>query len=337
MKTRTILIWLLLVLAGGSLVYHFSKPSKRSIFTKRATGAAHEVLVVMDKEYWNREAGKLLKKQLIAPISGLPQIEPSMRVTYAEPNQFNGLLRYVRNIIQVQIDKSLYTKITVSKEQDVWATGQELIRIYAPSEELLIPYLEEEGSLLVSYLETKERERYAAYLDESHNLWVQDSVMSQFQVQLFAPKEISSSKTSTDFFWATDHGRNGRTDFVLYSFPYIDERTFSLDYLVTKRDSVLGKQIKGAYPDSYMTTVKHLTPSYETVKLNHTYCGVVRGLWEMEGDMMGGPFVSYAYLDEKNQRIVVVETFVYAPNTDKAKFIRRGEAVLHTLRFMDTD
>ncbi len=337
MKTQTILTWLLLVLAGGSLIYHFSEPSKHSIFTKRATGAAHEVLVVMDKEYWNREAGKLLKKQLIAPIPGLPQIEPFMRVTYAEPNQFNGLLRYVRNIIQVQIDKSLYTKITVSKEQDVWATGQELIRIYAPSEELLIPYLEEEGSLLVSYLETKERERYAAYLDESHNLWVQDSVMSQFQVQLFAPKEISSSKTSTDFFWATDHGRNGRTDFVLYSFPYIDERTFSLDYLVTKRDSVLGKQIKGAYPDSYMTTVKHLTPSYETVKLNHTYCGVVRGLWEMEGDMMGGPFVSYAYLDEKNQRIVVAETFVYAPNTDKAKFIRRGEAVLHTLRFMDTD
>lgn len=337
MKTRTILIWLLLVLAGGSLVYHFSEPSKRSIFTKRATGAAYEVLVVMDKEYWNREAGKLLKKQLIVPIPGLPQIEPSMRVTYAEPNQFNGLLRYVRNIIQVQIDKSLYTKITVSKEQDVWAMGQELIRIYAPSEELLILYLEEEGSLLVSYLETKERERYAVYLDESHNLWVQDSVMSQFQVQLFTPKEISSSKTSTDFFWATDHGRNGRTDFVLYSFPYIDERTFSLDYLVTKRDSVLGKQIKGAYPDSYMTTVKHLTPSYETVKLNHTYCGVVRGLWEMEGDMMGGPFVSYAYLDEKNQRIVVAETFVYAPNTDKAKFIRRGEAVLHTLRFMDTD
>lgn len=337
MKTRTILTWLLLVLAGGSLIYHFSEPSKRSIFTKRATGAAYEVLVVMDKEYWNRETGKLLKKQLIVPIPGLPQIEPSMRVTYAEPNQFNGLLRYVRNIIQVQIDKSLYTKITVSKEQDVWATGQELIRIYAPSEELLNPYLEEEGSLLVSYLETKERERYAAYLDESHNLWVQDSVMSQFQVQLFAPKEISSSKTSTDFFWATDHGRNGRTDFVLYSFPYIDERTFSLDYLVTKRDSVLGKQIKGAYPDSYMTTVKHLIPSYETVKLNHTYCGVVRGLWEMEGDMMGGPFVSYAYLDEKNQRIVVAETFVYAPNTDKAKFIRRGEAVLHTLRFMDTD
>lgn len=32
----------------------------------------------------------------------------------------------------------------------------------------------------------------------------------------------------------------------------------------------------------------------------------------MEGDMMGGPFVSHAHLDEKNQRVVVAETFVYA-------------------------
>ena len=118
MKTRTILIWLLLVLAGGSLVYHFSKPSKRSIFTKRATGAAYEVLVVMDKESWNREAGKQLKKQLIVPIPGLPQIEPSMRVTYAEPNQFNGLLRYIRNIIQVEIDNSLYPRNRMCGQRD---------------------------------------------------------------------------------------------------------------------------------------------------------------------------------------------------------------------------
>ena len=337
MKTRTILIWLLLVLAGGSLVYHFSKSSKRSIFTKRATGAAYEVLVVMDKEDWSSEVGKQLKKQLITPISGLPQIEPSMRITYAEPDQFNGLLRYVRNIIQVQIDSTLFTKVSVSKEQDVWAMGQEVIRIYAPSEKLLLPYLQEEGALLVSYLEEKELKRYAVYLEESHNQWVKDTIKSLFNVQLFASKELSSFKVSTNFFWATDHGRNGRTDLLLYSFPYTDKHTFTLDYLVSKRDSVLGEQIEGGYPGSYMTTVKHLPPSYKTMKRNDTYCGVMRGLWEMEGDMMGGPFVSYAYLDEKNQRIVVAETFVYAPNTDKAKFIRRGEAALQTLRFMSTD
>jgi len=50
----------------------------------------------------------------------------------------------------------------------------------------------------------------------------------------------------------------------------------------------------------------------------------------MEGDKMGGPFVSHAHLDEKNQRVVVAETFVYAPGTKKAKLLRRGEASLYT-------
>ena len=52
----------------------------------------------------------------------------------------------------------------------------------------------------------------------------------------------------------------------------------------------------------------------------------------MKGDMMGGPFVSHARLDEKNNRVVVVEGFVFAPETDKRNFIRRVESALYTLR-----
>jgi hypothetical protein len=65
---------------------------------------------------------------------------------------------------------------------------------------------------------------------------------------------------------------------------------------------------------------------------NGKYCGELRGLWEMQGDMMGGPFVSHARLDEKNNRVVVVEGFVFAPETNKRNYIRRIEAALYTLQ-----
>ena len=52
----------------------------------------------------------------------------------------------------------------------------------------------------------------------------------------------------------------------------------------------------------------------------------------MEGDMMGGPFVSVARLDERNNRVVVAEGFVYAPETNKRNYIRRMEASMYTLR-----
>ena len=110
MRTRFLLTLILIVLIGGTACNRSSKLAKQSIFMKRATGFAYEVLVVMDKDAWKGEAGRLLYDQLTAPIPGLPQNEPAMRVTYAEPFQFNGLLHYVRNIIHVRIDESLYSK-----------------------------------------------------------------------------------------------------------------------------------------------------------------------------------------------------------------------------------
>ena len=87
----------------------------------------------------------------------------------------------------------------------------------------------------------------------------------------------------------------------------------------------------GTFPGSYMATDTAWV-TYTPTTVNGKYCGVLRGLWYMKGDMMGGPFVSHARLDEKNNRVVVVEGFVFAPETDKRNFIRRVESALYTLR-----
>ena len=78
-----------------------------SIVEKRATGLPYEILVVMTREVGDSEVGELVKNQLKSPIAGLPQPEPAMRVTFVPTETFNGLLRYVRNILVV--DCLLYT------------------------------------------------------------------------------------------------------------------------------------------------------------------------------------------------------------------------------------
>ena len=81
-----------------------------------------------------------------------------------------------------------------------------------------------------------------------------------------------------------------------------------------------------------MATETRFGVGYSAITVEGKYCGVMRGLWKMVGDMMGGPFVSHIRLDEKNQRVVVAEGFVYAPETNKRNYIRRMEAALFTLR-----
>ena len=48
-----------------------------------------------------------------------------------------------------------------------------------------------------------------------------------------------------------------------------------------------------------MTTESRFGVDYTPITVNGKYCGVLRGLWKMVGDMMGGPFVSHAFLDTK--------------------------------------
>ena len=77
-------------------------------------------------------------------------------------------------------------------------------------------------------------------------------------------------------------------------------------------------------PDTLCTSVKPIAVKGE-------YAMETRGLWKMEHDAMGGPFVSHSRVDTLNNRVVVAEGFVYAPEKMKRGLIRRLEAALYTL------
>jgi hypothetical protein len=299
----------------------------------RATGIAYEVVVVMNKVAWDSSTGEAVKEELTSPIPYLPQPESSMRITYVRPDQFDGLLKYIRNILIVNIDEKMYTKVSLRKETDKWVRGQAVLYLNAPDGQSVETYLTENPRVLVKLYTEEEMNRTSDFLHEKYSLVVMEKVKEKFGIELYAPADIESSKDSTDCLWFSNDAVVGRMDLLIYSFPYTDPHTFTLDYLVAKRDSVTKYMIPGAFPGSYMSVEKRVV-AYFPSTLHGKYCGILRGLWRMEGgDMMGGPFVSYARVDEQNNRVIVTEGFVYEPNKEKKNYIRRLEAALRTTRF----
>ena len=299
----------------------------------RATGVAFDIVVVAHPTTWNNTAGILINDELTAPVPGLPRDEAFMRVTYVPTHEFKGMLTYVRNILVVNIDESLYTKVSMKIERNRWSVGQVVVFANSPSESLLVDYLKENEGVLIKFFARTEMTRMADELKRSYNIPAMERLNSQFNIKLNIPTDINAfNKETTDFFWMSNNANAGRMDMVVYTFPYTDPLTFTKEYLLSMRDSILGANIPGSFPNSYMSTNAMFT-TYTPITLYGKYCGVLRGMWEMEGDMMGGPFVSFARLDEVNNRIIVAEGFIYAPETDRKKnMIRRLEASLHTLR-----
>jgi len=307
--------------------------SSGSVVT-RATGFAYEIVVVMDNSKWTGEAGEAIKDELLAAIDGLPQPEPSFKVTHVAPANFNGLLTYVRNILIVRIDPALYTKVSKNTEPDRWSSGQMVMYLTAPDEESLVEWQKENDGELRDYFTKVEMDRVAQQLQSTYSMLVLETVEEMFGAYLKVPSDMTYSKRAEDFFWVSNNDNRGRTDLIVYSFPYTDADTFTEEYLVAKRDSVLKENLPGAFPDSYMATETRFDLTYKPITVNGKYVGVLRGLWKMVGDMMGGPFVSHVRVDERNNRIVVVEGFVFAPETNKRNYIRRIEAALYTFRFL---
>ena len=143
--------------------------------------------------------------------------------------------------------------------------------------------------------------------------------------------ELSSSKEGEDFFWASTNTATGDQNFVIYSYPYTDKDTFTKEYFIHKRDSVMKANIPGAKEGMYMST-DSITVDVRPIDVHGDYTMEARGLWRMKGDFMGGPFVSHTRLDKTNQRIVTAEVFVYSPNKLKRNLVRMLEASLYTLK-----
>jgi hypothetical protein len=304
----------------------------RPLTLSKATGMPYEIAVTMDKEIWEGIAGEAIRADLESEVRGLPNPEPSFRIMYAASENFSALLTYVRNVLIVNVDGKMYTTVNLLYEADRWARDQAVVTLNAPDTQSAADYVNLHKNELSRFFTKIEMNRAMASLEKDYSRSISDTLKNKLDVLMNIPPDMTFTRSRKDFFWVSNNARSGRTDLIVYTFPYTDSNTFTNEYLIAKRDSVLKLNLPGAFPDSYMTTETLAPVDYSAITVRDKYCGVLRGLWKMVGDMMGGPFVSHIRLDEENNRIVVVEGFVYAPETNKRNYIRRIEAALYTLR-----
>ena len=316
-----------------------SKPaqkSKKKILMPHASGLPYEMLVVMDDEQWERPLGRAVFNVLDTDVPGLPQSERSFRITRVAPSGFNSnMFRIMRNVIKVDI-QNIYTQPKLKFARNVYAYPQMVMTLQAPDEASLAQYVEDNAQSILDFFTKAEMNREIDNLREKHNPEVSRLAQEIIGVDIWVPWEVNKFKKGKDFLWASTNTGKKDMSIVLYSYPYTDKNTFTLDYFLNKRDSVMKVNIPGGPEGSYMTTQR----DYVYVKdatVQGKYAQVARGLWRVQGDRMGGPFVSHSRVDEANGRVIVAEAFIYAPESLKRDLMRRMEAALYTLQLPQAD
>lgn len=308
---------------------------KESGVTKvTATGSIYEVLVVMDNQYWESAAGDTLRSYLEADMPCLPQMESYFTVMQAQTSTFDDALKSVRNILYVDVNPDRYTQPRIHYRADVYSHPQAFASVTAPNREELTAFITEKAQEIQQFFLRQELERQAAFYRNFCNHDASDLIARKFGVEIKIPSDYQVIQEDEYFIWCCCDNGPKRRDLVIWSYPYTDPNTFTCEFLCEKRDSVL-RRIDGYVDGSYMgTEYKIFPPQMKAIGINGgAYCAEVRGLWKMKGGAaMGGPFVQHTRLDEINQRIITVESFIYAAGQKKRNTYRQAEAILYTMK-----
>ena len=310
--------------------------SKKKLLMPNASGLPYEMLVVMGDDQWERPLGRAVFNVLDTDVPGLPQSERSFRITRVNPSAFDSnMFRIMRNVIQVDI-QNIYTQPKFKFARNVYSYPQMVMTLQAPDEASLAEYVNKNAQSILDFFTKAEMNREIDNLREEHNLEASRLAKEILGVDIWVPWTVNNFKQGKDFLWASTNTGKKDMSIVLYSYPYTDKKTFTLEYFLNKRDSVMKVNIPGGREGSYMTTQR----DYVYVKdatVQGKYAQVARGLWRVQGDRMGGPFVSHSRVDEVNGRVIVAEAFIYAPESLKRDLMRRMEAALYTLQLPQSD
>lgn len=307
------------------------KGGGKSLFTPVSSGRPYEMLVVIDKNMWERPAGRALFNVLDTDVPGLPQPERSFRISNIGPENFDRGFRIFRNIIDVDI-QPIYTQPKLKYSRDSYSSPQMIMTIQAPDEKSFEEFVTKNRKVIVDFFTKAEMNRQISLLKKEHSGVISTKVGSMFGCDVWIPADMERYKQGKDFLWASNdnNASDVSMNFVIYSYPYTDKNTFTKDYFVNKRDSVMKINIPGSREGQYIQT----EADYVNVKefsVKGEYAFEARGLWYMKNDMMGGPFVSHVRVDRPNGRVVVVEGFIFAPEKKKRDLMRKMEAALYTL------
>ena len=311
----------------------------RKVGVVKPTGSAYQQAVSTTYD--------LVRNTMGEDMPGLPQMEPYFVLSQVSAAQFDNYLKPTRNILVVDINKDKFTQVKIQHARDYWSKPQAVIRIQAPNDEAFVNYWLEHGEQIREWFVQEELARQVHFYRANTNKEARtalrkhgyDALIPEDYMLLKSEKVKITETDSADVVWCCNDKGPMRRDIVIYSYPYTAQAQFSNEYICAMRDCVLGQLVTAQVAGSHMgTEYKYFPPQSRQVSalrdsVGGFYAIETRGLWKiLNGEAMGGPFVSLTRLDQVNGRVVTIETFLFASGQKKRNALRQSEAILYTLK-----
>lgn len=322
-----------------------------------ASGLPGDMFLIMDSTQWRGPLGNVLDSVFNAPMPGLPRDEGIFHMKWIDPRRLNFVLKQRRNLIfamsldkggeGANIVKRLFTKESIDKirkepdiylktTKNVFANGQEVMFLFSQTEADLIEKIIDNRVKLVDYFELTEHERLNRSLFKSGSQKGITSILAKdFKCELRIPFGYKLADNNQEFLWVRQINRYDDKDIFVARKKYLSEKQYSKDSILQMRNDFCKKYLFED-PDkinSYLITeTEHAPIETKQINFNGKLATEMRGLWKTNNLTMGGPFLSYTFVDEGTGMLYYIEGFTYSPSKKQREIMRELEVILHTFK-----
>ena len=288
----------------------------------KSTGMPYEVVLEGDTD-------SIVTKMLTEDVTGLPQPEPLCRLIQVKKGKTRGNYLLVRTRIVVNIGERDFGEqnigerdFSVTLHHDENAAPQNIIRITAQSAQQLRERLNgEKLRHIVDEVELKHLADIISGNPSKQNREMQDEIKKMFGIDMKIPAAMNASKKAKDFIWISNNASSGMQNLLVFKVKSEERRMKNSNaFQVNDKaliDSILRTNMPGETDSMYM-----VIPVLSE-----------RGLWEMKGDAMGGPYVMRRICPGKGKDEIIIIGFVYAPEMKKKILIKQLEAAISTIKY----
>jgi len=299
------------------------------IVLQESNGRMNHLLIVMKNSEWKGSIGDEIRKILTEPVVGLPQPEPLFDISQVPENNFGSMFKAVRNVLKLGIADGNSFNIATN----VYADPQKIITVTGKTKADLIAEIKKNSKSIISTFKKADIHLVQNKIIKKYYNLANIATFKKHGYSLKIPKSYNKVEDNGDFIWYRYHLAGGNSmELVSYTYPIKSENDINGNNVVEKRDSIGKKYIPGAIKNSYMITEAAYTPHMFQTKLAGLPAIETRGKWEVKGVYMAGPFLNYSVIDKKNNRVIVVEGFTFAPSINKRDYMFELEAILKTLK-----
>ncbi len=322
-----------------------------------AKGAPGEIILVIDSSTYQGIVGDAVRKTFKGDIEWLSRPQSQFTLRVVQPHKVNNVLRGSKNLIYVtvinddgrgnRILRNSFTQESIEKikndpsifmftKQDEFARGQEVMHLFGLTPEALAQNLEENRDRIRDHFNQIELTRMQEKLFSARReKGVEAHISNKFGCSMKIPYGYEIAIEADSFIWVRFLDPEVDRSITISYTDYNSQEQFKKDSIIAYRNRVNGRNIFGdpENPNSFMVTeVDNFSVFTEDVNFSGNYAVKTRGLWKTNNISMGGPFLSYAIVDESQGRLFYIEGFLYSPGRQQREFVRELDAILQTFK-----